>query len=303
MIKEMYESYFSTASCLGDFQSMSKTELANGYCDADESKDFIKRDQYYAALMLRYWYKIYDFYQDSHSAQLELEEFSSWVSESLDIGLKYRRWRDPSNLLSKDPNGPDKVFNRSFLTTRKRWYTYFNKDKRKLNYLTTDSIESWSSINFDDSPSEVGEIADKIFYESGNYSTIQIESPSQSVVKHYLKQGKILEAFIVDSIAHQDTFNTKSVKRGKNIIDSNGQKVSVKITKTEFSNRKVVKHLNDLNNVYLKYFHEVYGVDKEKLNAVANQVNKISNTKLYNYIEKTLLELRTNDEIISILRG
>jgi hypothetical protein len=44
-------------------------------------------------------------------------------------------------------------------------------------------------------------------------------------------------------------------------------------------------------------------VDKEKLNAVANQVNKISNTKLYNYIEKTLLELRTNDEIISILRG
>jgi hypothetical protein len=302
MIKEMYESYLITASLLGDFQSMSKTQLANGYCDADEAGDFTKRDQYYSALMLRYWYKIYDFYQESLSTKLEFDEFSSWVSESLDIALKYRRWRDPSHPLSKDPDGPDKVFNRAFFSTRKRWYTYFNKDKRKLNF-TTDYIDAWSSIDYDDSPSDVGDLADKIFYDTGNYSTIELETSSQAVVKYYLKQGKILEAFIVDSIAHYDTFNTKAVKRGKNVVDINGNKVSVREIESELNTKKVVKHLTSLNNSYLNNFHEVYNVDTKKLKGAVKQIKKLSNTKLYSYIENTILELRKNDEIISILKG
>ena len=60
VIQDMYKDFVNAASGLGDYQAISKTDLANGYCDADEANDEIKRSQYFAALMLRYWYKIYE---------------------------------------------------------------------------------------------------------------------------------------------------------------------------------------------------------------------------------------------------
>lgn len=303
MIQEMYKSYFISASLLGDFQSMTKTELANGYCDADDAKDFSKRDQYYSALMLRYWYKIYDFYNESKSAKLELEEFASWVSESLDVGLKYRRWRDQSNPLSKDPNAPDKVFNRCFFSTRKRWYTYFNKDKRKLNYTPSNSIEDWFNDDNMASPADFEEISNIWLYSTGNYTEIELESPSYSVVQHYLNKGKVLEAIIVDSIAHQDSFNTKTLKRKKKIFNEEGKEIKVGEKVTEFSDRKIIKQLNNLDDGYLKYFQQTYNVSRSKLKDAVKQISKISNTKLYNYVSSTLSELRDNEDIIKILKG
>ena len=140
----MYKDFVNAASGLGDYQAISKTDLANGYCDADEANDEIKRSQYFAALMLRYWYKIYEWSKEKN-LRMDVEDFVYWLSDAL-IGkygaFTYRRWRDPKNKLYNDPDGPDKVINRALYSTRNRHYDYINKDKRRANYYTYSADES-----------------------------------------------------------------------------------------------------------------------------------------------------------------
>ena len=186
MIKEIFDNFVRSAEQLGDYQAMSKTELANGYCDADEVNDPTKRDQYFSALMLRYWFKVKEFAEHSQFARLELDDFVSWVSESLMVAFKYRRWRDPSHPLSKDPDGPQKVFNQALFSTQKRWLNHFNKIKRRVNYVA-ESIDHWYSNQ--DSLGKKDELAHKIFYESGNYSTIPVQGPSHGIVQKFLSLG------------------------------------------------------------------------------------------------------------------
>ncbi len=269
----MYNVFYVNASRLGDFQSMSKTELANGYCDADDANDSVKREQYYSALMLRYWFKVYDFDKKSEFARLELEDFVSWLSESLDIGLKYRRWRDPSNPLSKDPNAPDKVFNRCFFSTRRRWYAHFNKNKRKINYMA-DSIDR-AVDTFDDA-------ADIVIQ---NTEDIGVQDAGVSVVESFLRSGKIVQALIIDAIAHQDTFNYN-------------------VTKSDyrFSPSKVIKHLNTIDSGYINYFNSTYGVDKEELARIASKLSKSSKKELKSYIERTFKNIKNDPSIFKTLK-
>jgi hypothetical protein len=284
MLQDMYKSYVTSASLLGDYNAMSKTELANGYCDADDAHDEQKRDQYYSALMLRYWYKIYDFSNSSHSLKLELDDFASWVSESLNVGLKYRRWRDSSHPLYTDPNGPDKIFNRSFYSTRQRWYKYFNQDKRRVDHFNSVMLEDWVEPVEDDfmsSTSDIGRYADRVFYESGNYSTLEMESSTYSLVQHFINRGKILEAIIVDSIAHQVNFDSKK----------------------GFDNKKVVKLLNSLDGKYISYFESTYRIDKFKINDAVTNIVKLPNRKLYKYIDNTLEDVRNDEMLVSMLKG
>ena len=115
---------------LGNFQSLSKTQLANGYCDADESQDYVKRDQYYSALMLRYWFKIYEWNKTSASSRLEIEDYTSWLAESLNVAFKYRSWRiQQINYLMTLTDQTKSLIDVS--STRNRYYQYYNKDKRK----------------------------------------------------------------------------------------------------------------------------------------------------------------------------
>lgn len=269
----MYNSFYMSASRLGDFQSMSKTELANGYCDADDANDTVKRDQYYSALMLRYWFKVFDFAEKSDFARLELEDFVSWLSESLDIGLKYRRWRDPSNPLSKDPNAPDKVFNRCFFSTRRRWYAHFNKNKRKINYLA-DSIDRQVDT-FDDA-------ADIVIQ---NTEDVGVQDAGVSIVEALVRGGKVVQALIIDAIAHQDTFNYNAKKRDY-----------------LFSPSKVVEHLNTIDSRYINYFNSTYGVDKNELAKIAVKLSKTPKKELKNYIERTFKNIKSDPSVLKTLK-
>ncbi len=82
-IKEIQLTFMRDAAGLGDYQGMTKLELANGYCKADEEKDEQKRSQYWSALMLRYWYKIYEWIENSKSCKLQPEDFVDWLHNSL----------------------------------------------------------------------------------------------------------------------------------------------------------------------------------------------------------------------------
>jgi hypothetical protein len=282
MLKEIYDNYLRDASLLGDFQSLSKTELANGYCDADDSGDGAKKSQYFSALMLRYWYKIFEFSESSKFAQLELGDFSSWVSESLLMGLKYRRWRDLSHPLHKDPNAPDKVFQRSLYSTRQRWLRHLNISSRKINYVENFHLEDVLSYDGDEvyvENSERESKMDKFLYDNNSYSELDLESSTHLIVRDFIKKGNLMGAVITDSISHQ-----VYVKAGS------------KISKYELS-----KYLRSLNSTYKNYFESTYDVRQEQLDNILVKLSNISRHQLRNYVNKTLEKIKNNKNLMSML--
>lgn len=268
MIQDIYNSYYNCANTLPGWQDMSKTELANGYCDADDNKDETKRNQYYSALMCRYWFKVFKLYNESRSTRLDIEDFSSWLSESLDIAFRYRSWRDPNDKLYNDPDGPDKVINRCIYSTRKRWYTYFNKDKRKINYQTN-SLDSQIE-EFGDSAidllagSEVG-------FDESDYNC-------KEIIKLFIEENNIKDALLIDAICYQDSFK------------DNG-----------FNERKVVEHLKSLNPTFINYFSHQYKVNRAELNKVTDAFNSSTSTQLHRYVRKFLKNLKNNKKVMDIL--
>ena len=276
MLSDSYKLFVTWASGLGDYQSLTKTQLANGYCDADEAGDEVKRNQYYAALMLRYWYKVYEFADTCKFMRQTKEEFVSWVGESLDIGLHYRKWRDPSNKLYNDPNGPDKVFQRCFKSTRQRWYSYVNKDIRRASYLA-DSIDR-----------QEGTFKDGADYlEDSGIIFNEIEEKHQEdcireVIQHFIDKGDLIGAIILDCIAFQDSYID---------VNKNGESYS------QFSQSKLTRTLVKLGDWYTKQFIEDYFVDEDKLKQTVTKMTSSCKPWL-NKHTKRILEKAKNDEVV-----
>jgi hypothetical protein len=273
MIKETFDSFVRSAKGLGDYQAMSKTELANGYCDADDANDPIKRDQYFSALILRYWFKVKEFAQHSQFARLELDDFVSWVSESLIIAFKYRRWRDPSHPLSKDPDGPQKVFNQALFSTQKRWLTHLNKNKRRVNYIA-ESIEEHIEI--------FGEKAQSL---TQHYTEIELTGPSEGIVQRFLNNGSIADALIIDTIAHQDSF-VKATKKRNYLFDRT----------------RVYTNLNKTTSAYLDYFKNTYDVNHDELSNVVKELNSLSKKEIYKRINSAMSKVKNNKALFEMLK-
>lgn len=282
------------ARILGDYENMSKSELANGYCDADEMGDVEKRDGYFLALILRYWYKIYEWRVNSASLRLDNENFVDWLVESLQIALRYRAWRNPGESLYGDPDGPDKAINRCCFSARGRAYQYYNKDKRKANTQT-------SSI--DAAKDEVGDCA---LYDIGCTSPGPQISGVNEIIGSFLKNNKILEALIVDGIAHQDSFKNLKKPFYRDDVDSQGRSIKRKYytVETVFDSRKLVKHLTGIDQSFMnEYFCKEYNVSAEVGNAILSKLQTMTatnNSTLYRYIKKTLIEMKGDSNILDL---
>lgn len=269
MLKETYDTYVKYASGLGDYQAISKTDLANGYCDAEESHDEIKMNQYYAALVLRYWYKIYEWNSTSKSSKLEIEEFSSWICDALNIAFRYKSWRNPKDKLYHDPNGPDKVINRCLFSIRNYYYQQFNKDKRKLNY-TCDSIENQVD--------GFGDSADAIC-SGATTESLDSTYTCKDVIQYLINNSKLVEAIVLDGICFQD-----SIKDG------------------EINRHKLIKHMLGSNcSSYKEYFIKNYVVDEKQFNEVMDTISKMPNQKANKCVKKTLCLLQQDKEIKELL--
>lgn len=301
LLAELYKQYEIDANTLlmykVNWRNLTKTQLANAYCDADESGDNKLRDHYFSALMCKYSYMTTVFYQRRNSVlmRLAIEDFHGWVAESLMKGLKYRRWRDPEfKHLYNNPNGAEIVFNRCFFSTEKRYYKYYNQDCRKINYI--------SYCTLDDIIPGTNEDSDNL-YEIDNIvdpdAEFDVYDSGRDVVQYYLNKGQILQALIVDGIGYQDTF--KDEKIIKTEIDCEGNEFNTERVNSTFNSRKLVKHLNNLDDVFVKYFIDNYNVNKSILTDCINKTVKLRNTKLYTVIDNTLTDLRTNKEIREML--
>ena len=321
-IKEIQLSFMRCAEGLGDYRLMTKLELANGFCKADEEHDEEKRSEYWSALMLRYWYKIFEWAENSKSCKLQLEDFVDWLNNSLEDAFYYRSWwwkyesvvqhgkfieykldENGNKILNQhyweiDPNAADKSINYFCAARRGKEYQALNKQKRKTNVLTY-SLDA----NLEDGGDSALEKAGAI--ENPNHNSFV-----QYAVCKFLDQGRSIEALILDGIANHDSFKenkTSEYVYDTEIDEKTGEEVEVKEKVYHydyvFDPRKLVKHLNNINQDFMQnYFSNEYGVTLEECDKILNKLKTLNNTKLYNYIKKTLENVRQDSDILSCLQ-
>ena len=277
------------------------------------------RSAYYSALMLRYWYKIFEWQKNSYTLNLDPTDFVDWLSDSLYVAFYYRMWRYEYQAIVKegkfieykldkngnkipnsyyyitDPNAPDKIINRCCGSMRGRVFQFHNKDKRKIDTQTysLDSMideEGDYAINYSGAYTE-----DNRPYTHGAYSLVQM----------LLDRGETLEALIVDSIAYQDTFKKqKTTITNKEINNETGEEIKIKdvAVYNMFDPRKLVKHLNTVGEEFIYLFCQNYQITNTIGNTLLANLKSLSNVKLYKIIEKTLSEIKQTPEMVECIR-
>lgn len=331
-LKTIKDSFAAEASTLGDYALMTKTELANGYCDADEAIQALEstepvdktavqqqamlRSAYYAALMLRYWHKIYEWAHNSASLHLEITDFVDWLSDSLYVAFYYRTWRYEHQAIVQhgkfidwsrdengefipnkywyvtDPNAPDKIINRCCGSMRGRVYQFYNKAKRKVGVIA----ESLDQM--------IEDVGDSAITANGCY----IDPPSidsvQYLISALIRRGNDIEALIIDGIAHHDAFKEKKniiehtvpTEFGDVVVEKETTKVSV------FDPRKLVKHLTHINPQFMRRFCDRYSLEEARGDQIYSKLQTLSNPKLYTYIKKTLIQIKENPNLLGCIQ-
>lgn len=304
------------------YKDLTKNELGNGYCDWDELSYFSKdederakaeimKSRYWAAILLRYWYKIPKWILESKSLRLPATTFFDWLHDSMHDTFYYRSWRKLRRARPNDPNSEwidnpqyndmdDNVFDRSvnfFCGARRgKEYQAVNKDKRKANVITT-SIDKTVEEDGDSILDRTEGLASK----GAGYDGIR------ELVKLFLSKNKYLEALIIDNMAYGDSYKTAKSKKTYTTVDYNletekNEEVEIEYNSYsyEFNERKLVKLLNEINDTYFtEYFNKHYKVEDYK--PILESVKSVSNNKLYKEIEKTICTIRSNPELIQYI--
>jgi len=330
---EMQRAFIEDASRLGDYQLMTKTQLANGYCDADEAAQQAKaagdmktfneqealRSAYHSALMLRYWYKIFEWQKNSSTLNLELVDFVDWLHDSLYVAFYYRTWRyefeavvkegqfieykldkDGNKIPNKyyyivDPNAPDKIINRCCGSMRGRVFQYHNKDKRKANTQT---------YSLDNMIEEEGDYAAMSVGSYTNEELAKSQDNAYSLVHTLLMRGESLEALIVESIAYYDGFKDKKVTKVSTYFNEEtgaSEEYEYTTNVSKFDPRTLVKHLNTIGEEFIYNFCETYNINNTVGTKLLSRLKSLNNNKLYKAIEKTLQEIRQSPDLLRLL--
>lgn len=282
MLEDIRQSYLSYAKNIPNWDTMNKNDLANLYIKYEKNENL--RNNYFSALMCRYWHAIGKYYFESRNS-VDIEDCYEWLIHALTYALKNRKWTDPKNKLFNDPAGPDKVINRCIASTRQIFYQASNTAKRRVNFQC-DSIDRQLEA-FGDSASIMVEVVDD------NQSYL-VSDTCKDIVKKYLDEDKIIEALIIDGICFQDSF-----KENKDIINKDGEEYDS--YSYEFNDRKLVKHLNNISKPYIAYFAEKYNFSTIKLLQTLEIIKNLSNTRLYTSIRKTLYDLKNNTYVRNVL--
>ena len=297
---EMYNQFVNCAKGIPGFIVGQKedvpydiTELANGYCQAIDNQDVTKMSQYISALMVRYWHMVVMTYNTSTSTRLDFEDIVMWIYDAFDKACKYRSWLDKSKAVSRDPKGAEKCINQCITSVRQYWYTHFNKDKRKINFMTY----SLSEIV----PGDINEEMQTTVLDTIEDKSESTGNSSRFLVQNLIDEGSLYEAIVLDGILYQDSFVDDSTLE---IVgqDDEGNNIEHMHCTSNFSMRKLCAHLRQLNQNFRNYFLESYiDVDESALDVAINAFTSSGTKKVNNVVNKCLMKLKDNEDIKNYL--
>lgn len=295
-----------------DYTQLTKQELANKYCEAEDNNDELIKNATWAALLLKYWYNIYKWIQNSKSLNLEAIDFFDWLNDSLKDAFYYRSWfyeyqavvrkgkfiewklDDKGHKIINehyyklDANAADRSINYFIAAKRGKEYQYSNKEKRKLN-VKVSSLDT----NLDEN-------GDCVLDYYNLTEEIEVENAASILVKYFLSKNKQIEALIIDAIANFDSF--KQIKEVNTYINSNEEETEYNNYSYEFNKRKVIKHLNSIDNDFIQsYFCKEYNISDLQGKGILKDLKKLNNIKLYKCLDNTLDQIRLNNKLKNII--
>ena len=267
------------ASRIKDQESLTITELADRYCEAIDGNKSDLANEYFSALVLRFWGKIQKAYTKNKAAlRVSKEDCYDWVISSIMMACdkSARIWQKNSNINAQQ--AINQVFSTRF---EKMAYYESNLLKNKGAHITYSLDEPISSQD-DDKGHTLGDfIADET-------NEIEKEGDVTGFIQSLLDKDKVVEAIIFDNIADPDKDVFKYKKKTIKTTNAEGEKVKYTKHTSEFWEFKLMKELNELDGNYKNYFLAKYKVSTGAVNAALDVIARANNQKKYRMLRAVL---------------
>ena len=269
----------AVASRIKDQESLTITELADGYCEAIDGNKSDLANEYFSALVLRFWCKIQKAYTKNKAAlRVSKEDCYDWVISSIMMACdkSARIWQKNSNINAQQ--AINQVFSTRF---EKMAYYESNLLKNKGAHITC-SLDEPIGNQDDDKGHTIGDfIADEA-------NEIEKEGDVTGFIQSLLDKDKVVEAIIFDNIADPDKDVFKYKKKTIKTTNADGEKVKYIKHTSEFWEFKLIKELNELDGNYKNYFLAKYRVSTGAVNAALDVLARANNQKKYRMLRAVL---------------
>ena len=267
------------ASRIKDQESLTITELADRYCEAIDGNKSDLANEYFSALVLRFWCKIQKAYTKNKAAlRVSKEDCYDWVISSIMMACdkSARIWQKNSNINAQQ--AINQVFSTRF---EKMAYYESNLLKNKGAHVTC-SLDEPIGNQDDDKGHTIGDfIADEA-------NEIEKEGDVTGFIQSLLDKDKVVEAIIFDNIADPDKDVFKYKKKTIKTTNADGEKVKYIKHTSEFWEFKLIKELNELDGNYKNYFLAKYRVSTGAVNAALDVLARANNQKKYRMLRAVL---------------
>ena len=269
----------TVASRIKDQESLTITELADRYCEAIDGNKSDLANEYFSALVLRFWCKNQKAYTKNKAAlRVSKESCYDWVISSIMMACdkSARIWQKNSNINAQQ--AINQVFSTRF---EKMAYYESNLLKNKGAHFTC-SLDEPIGNQDDDKGHTIGDlIADET-------NEIEKEGDVTGFIQRFLDKDKVVEAIIFDNIADPDKDVFKYKKKTIKTTNADGEKVKYIKHTSEFWEFKLIKELNELDGNYKNYFLAKYKVSTGAVNAALDVIARANNQKKYRMLRAAI---------------
>lgn len=290
MLEEVKRSYEKRASTVvPNWRELDVNTLCNLYIENENNE--VKKNGYFSAIVLKKWGYIGKHYINSKASGFSIEQCYDMVLDAIMYILKMRKWLDPNNKLYGDKNAPDKCLNRCIFSARQRDYYLSNRDKRRYNYggisleAITDNVGDHTEV-----------LCDEVL-DQDNQDYMFVNVTLKNIINHMVSKNKILEALVLDNIANDDCYTTKTETTE---IVTKDTVEKVKKSHDVFKLCKLVDNLYNYDIKTIKRICNMYCLEEEKLIDFLPVLNN-DKGRLSRVVKSVMNNLRNDKELIETL--
>ena len=274
MLDEYKKSYEECASIIKDWKKLSALELCSKYIDTKDNNSDLS-ESYLSAIILKYWHIISRTYFSQKVKIATEEDVYNWFIEGILAAVNTHCWTDPKNSLYQDELGPEKAISVCIYSAKLNFFEALNYDKRKIH-------------KFSYSLDELEENSSDGYYFPYHDKTPYMEMYMYKKIRSLFEQYNYFTAFLLDAIVNVDVFS-------KN-IDGSGDVYRL-------SDRKLIKHLRNIDNRYIQIFSNTYDLDKKEIKQGADFIKNLDSNRMHKNIVNLLFVLKHDKELINYLRS
>ena len=251
-----------------DWRKINKNQLFHRYVECENTNP-VKAEAYIAAIIVRYWGVMTSYAMQGKNAY-SVEDAYEWLLDVISYALREKPWINGK--LKGDPNGPDKTINVCMLSRRQGFYQWSNAGKRADSFT--------QNISLDKQLEDLGELYLPSEDNRGN-SEFYLDLVDE--MQNIFKDKNYIKGFIIDGIINYPVFD-KIKETGK----------------LYFNKKKLSKHIRHIDDIYCKWFSKNYKLPYKEVVEAKNECVKLTSTKIYKKLDKTLEELSTSSLLFEI---